>query len=351
MFKYSSWIFAISIISIMINAQTINSPLVLLYAKNTMIGLICFNFLMPVIMAIRQLHFNALRQLKFKLLKSVVATRRYYSITDINNYLLHIGAAGMLIIGFFYLMGYESIKVLSPCIAIIISLSFLLDLKKRMKFIAKKIWSGILGKIFMALIAAFSYTLSTALARSWIFNTTHIDPQNFSEYINAISILFVPLAYLLLICVLSLVIVLPEMMFFIAIGLFSYIKGVLSRSWLHKLDSLSVRLKTGKRPEQLNEKEKALINSRLIFFRGLSSVIFVVSLAFLSSEFYNLIKNSFDSALRSGLVSYYYHQKDNPIEDDTYYYSINDKFDSRAIFTNGGWTFIKSAPHENGKSN
>lgn len=351
MFKYSSWVFAISIISIMINAQTINSPTILLYAKNTITGLVCFNFFMPVILAIRHLHYNALSQFKLKLLKSVVATRKYYAITDINNYLLHIGAAGIIIVGFLYLVGYESIKVVSPYIAIIISLSFVLDLKKRMKFIAKKIWSGIFGKILMALIAAFSYTLSTILARNWVFNTTHIDAQSFSEYITTISVLFVPLAYILLICVFSLVIVLPEMIFFIAIGLFSYIKGAFSRNWLSKLDTLSIRLKTGKRPERLNEKEKALINSRLIFFRGISSVIFVIFLVSLSSELYNVIKNSFDSALRSGLVSYYYHQKDNPIEDDAYYYSINEKNDSRAIFTKIGWIFIKSAPHENGKEN
>lgn len=351
MFKYSFWVFAISILSIVVNALTIKSPSITIYTTNTIIGLCCFNFFMPVAFAIRQLHSNAIGQIKFKLLRSLVATRKYYSITDINNYILHMGAAGMLIVGFFYLVGYESVKVFLPYIAIVISLSFVLDLKKRMKFIAKKIWSGILGKIFMALIAAFSYTLSTALARSWIFNTTHIDPQSFSEYINTISILFVPLAYLLLICALSLVIVLPEMIFFIAIGVFSYIKGAFSRNWLSKLDSLSIRLKTGKRPEQLNEKEKALINSRLIFFRGLSSVVFVLSLVFLSSEFYNLIKSSFDSALRSGLVSYYYHQKDNPIEDDAYYYSINEKIDSRAVLTNGGWLFSKSAPIENGKKN
>lgn len=341
MFRYSGWAFAIAVLTIIINSKTINDPLITNYARNFIFGILCLSVLTPVFFAIKQLHNKLIRQLKVKLFRSLIITRKYYAISDINNYLLHIGVAGVIIITFFDLIGYSSIETLTPYIALVISISFYLDLRKRLNFLARKAWNGLLGKALLAAMAAFSFTLSTILARRWIFDATNLDPKYFSEYITAISIFFTPLAYLVLTCLISLIIVIPEMIFFVVIGSLSYIKNSLSKGWLAQMSRFTIRLKTGKHPEQLSSKEKAIINSQLTFFRGLSSLIFVASLLTISSDAFNLIKGQFDNALKIGLVSYYYYPKGSSKDITILYYKADEGVESTAIISSNGWSVIK----------
>lgn len=346
MFRYSAWAFAISLLTIIINYNTANNPLITNCARNFIFCVLFLNVLMPVIFAIKQLHKNSIRQLKAKLFRTLIMTRKYYAISDINNYLLHIGVAGVIIITFFDLIGYSSIEVLTPYVALIISISFYLDLRKRMNFLAKKVWNGLLGKALLAAMAAFSFTLSTILARRWVFDATNLDPKYFSEYLTAISVFFTPLAYLLLTCLISLIIVIPEMVFFFAIGSLSYIKNTLSKDWLAQISRFTIRLKTGKHPEHLSIKEKAIINSQLTFFRGLSSLIFVASLLTISSDSFSLIKGQFDNALKLGIVSYYYYPKSSSKDINVFYYKADEGVESTAIISSNGWSVIKiSSPH------
>ncbi|KGT93894.1 hypothetical protein NG99_11305 [Erwinia typographi] len=341
MLRYSGWVFAISVLTIIINSQTENNPLITTYAKNVIFGVLCLSVLLPVFLAIKQLHNKSTRQLKVKLFRFLIMTRKYYAISDINNYLLHIGVAGIIIITFFDLIGYSSIEVLTPFIALIISISFYLDLRKRLNFLAKKFWSGLLGKVLLAAMAAFSFTLSTILARRWVFDAINLDPKYFSEYLTAISVFFTPLAYLVLTCLISLIIVIPEMVFFVAIGSLSYIKNTLSKDWLAQMSRFIIRLKTGKHPEQLSSKEKAIVNSQLTFFRGLSSFIFVASLLTISSDTFYLIKGQFDNVLKIGLVSYYYYPKGSAKDINALYYKADEGIESTAIISSNGWRVIK----------
>lgn len=294
----------------------------------------------PLAISAAILYPRACKHFKMKSWRLVVEIRRYYNLTPINRFVLYVGSLAFMV-SFLsqYLFGGNSF-FLTGFAFVVMSVSFSIDIYNRCIYIFKKIWSGLLGKTMIALLAALSFVITNYLARRWIYITTDLDPKFFSDFTNIVSIFFTPLAYLILVGIFSLVIVIPE---FIGMALMSWltpIKESLLRNKFKNLANLSVRMRTGKRIEMLTSSELVLLNSRVLFFRVFSSPIFVCLIFYTFSWTSSITGSFWDTTARLGLVNYYYHAEGKgPISNMRHYNYDGEKF-STAIFNGNRWEFF-----------
>ncbi|WP_233789024.1 hypothetical protein [Dickeya zeae] len=296
----------------------------------------------PLAISAAILYPRACKHFKMKSWRLVVEIRRYYNLTPINRFILYVGSLAFMA-SFLsqFLFGGNSF-FLTGFAFLVMSTSFAIDIYNRSVYIFKKIWSGLLGKTIIALLAAFSFVITNYLARRWIYITTDLDPKFFSEFTNVVSIFFTPISYLVLVSIFSLVIVIPEFIGIALMSLLTPIKENFLRNKFKRLTNLSVRMRTGKRIEKLTSSELVLLNSRVLFFRVFSSPIFVYLIFYTFSWASNITGSFWDTTARLGLVNYYYHAEGkSPISNMRHYNYDGEKI-SKAILNGSRWEFFTS---------
>jgi len=294
----------------------------------------------PLAISVAILYPRACKHFKMKSWRLVVEIRRYYNLTPINRFVLYVGSlAFMVSLLSQFLFGGDSF-FLTGFAFVVMSASFAIDIYNRSVYIFKKIWSGLLGKTIITLLAALSFVITNYLARRWIYITTDLDPKFFSDFTNVVSIFFTPFAYLILVGIFSLVIVIPEFIGIALMSLLTPIKENFLRNKFIRLANSSVRMRTGKRIEKLTSSELVLLNSRVLFFRVFSSPIFVCLIFYTFSWASNITGSFWDTTARLGLVNYYYHAEGtSPISKMRHYNYDGEKL-STAIFSGGRWEFF-----------
>ncbi|EKS7212448.1 hypothetical protein J4H00_06755 [Enterobacter ludwigii] len=296
----------------------------------------------PLAISAAILYPRACKHFKMKSWRLVVEIRRYYKLTPINRFILYVGSLALMF-SFLsqFLFGGNSF-FLTGFSFLVMSTSFAIDIYNRSIYIFKKIWSGLLGKIIIALLAALSFVITNYLARRWVYITTDLDPKFFSEFNNIVSIFFTPLSYLILVSLFSLVIVIPEFIGITLMSLLSPIKDNFLRNKFKRLANLSVRMRTGKRIEKLTSSELVLLNSRVLFFRVFSSPIFVCLIFYTFSWTSSITGSFWDTTARLGLVNYYYHAEGTSPISKIRHYSYDGEKISTAIFNGSRWEFFAS---------
>lgn len=332
-------IFACLII-LTLNILTFKNPSVthLLSKLIFLIGALWISF--PLLLAAKGLLPGTLKSFKMKSWRVVVNTRRYYQLTKINNFLLHAGALGLFVVATLEIVFNLEILILTYLTIILISLSFILDIYHRVKFIVSKIWKGIIGKVGLALYATMAYIISNYLARHWVTYTTGLDPKYYTEFINSFSIFFTPIAYLMLTIILCISIILPEcigLMFLIVLNPFN--EGFIKKRF-PSLTTLAVRMRTGKRPKNLTPLELTLLSSKAMIFRVFGAPFFLISIGYLVNQADHLSGDFFDKAGRLWLVNYYYRTEHNGKVSTMRYYDIENSKTSVAILKENKWEFI-----------
>ncbi|MEH5015049.1 hypothetical protein [Phytobacter diazotrophicus] len=326
-----------------IESQKIHTLISKIFAFSTAIWMI-----IPLTKSTIILSPEVLRCLKIKTWRSIILFREYYKLTKLNNLLLHIGATLFFIIMIFQAVFDIELMSLGYATTIILSLSFLLDIHHRIKFISKKIWKGVLGKIVLTLYAALALTITNYLARRWIINTTNLDPKFFSEVVSSISIFLTPLSYIIITSFLCLLIIIPECTGLFILMLLSPGSNIINKK--HPgLVKLSIRIRTGKRIEILSQNEIALLHSKTMFFRILSAPLFLLSIAWILIHLNNFSGEVLDRAGRSWLVANYYQPNSNNPGDILKYYEISESKTSIAYKQKDTWYFSTldkpKAPH------
>ncbi|CCG86000.1 conserved uncharacterized protein [Erwinia piriflorinigrans CFBP 5888] len=294
----------------------------------------------PLAISAAILYPRACKHFKMKSWRLVVDIRRYYKLTPINRFVLYIGSLAFM----FFLLGQilfgDDYFFLTGFSFVVMSISFAIDIYNRSIYIFKKIWSGLLGKTIITLLAALSFVITHYLARRWTYITTDLDPKFFSDFTNIVSIFFTPLAYLILMGIFSLVIVIPEFIGIALMSLLTPIKENFLRNKFKKLANLSVRMRTGKRIEKLTSSELVLLNSRVLFFRILSSPMFVCLIFYTFSWASSITGSFWDSTARLGLVNYYYHAEEKSPISKMRHYNYDEENFSTAIFNGSRWEFF-----------
>lgn len=332
-------IFACLIITIL-NIYTLKiEPLTLFLSK--IFFLLCTLWIsLPLFISSKELYPGAKKSFKIKLWRLIINTRKYYKLTKINNFILHAGALGIFIISALQIVFNIQSIVLTCFTIVLLSISFILDIYHRIKFIVSKVWKGIIGKIILALYVAIAFIISNYLIRHWVIYTTELDPKNFPEFVNSFSIFFTPIAYLIITIVLCLIIIIPEIFMVIIFMLFNPLKENIIKKKLPSLVRLSVRIRTGKRPENLTHLEQALMSSKVMAFRILSAPFFLLSICYLMTQIDHLSGDFFDKAGRFWLVNYYYHTENHSIISTMRYYTIDGSKTSVAVLKDGKWQFF-----------
>lgn len=283
---------------------------------------------------------KACKYFKMKAWRIVVEIRKYYSLSPINYFILYVGALSFMVAVLSQFLFGNKFFILTGFSIVTMSVSFSIDLYNRTIYILKKVWSGMLGKILISLMATLSYIITNYLSRHWLYVTTDLEPRFFSEFINIVSIFLTPLSYLIILGFLSLFIVIPEFIGITFLFLFTPIRENFLRNRLKPLTELSVRMRTGKRIERLTPSELVLLNSKVMFFRTFSSPVFVCLIFYLFSWVSSITGGNMDTIARAGLVSYYYHSsKIDDVSRIKYYNYDNEKF-STAIFNGEKWEFF-----------
>lgn len=295
---------------------------------------------LPLFISSKKLYPGALKSFKIKLWRMTINIRKYYKLTKINNFILHIGTLGIFITSTLQIVFNVQLIALTCFTIVLLSTSFILDIYHRIKFIVSKVWEGIIGKIILALYVAIAFIISNYLIRHWVIYTTELDPKNFPEFVNSFSIFFTPIAYLIITIFFCLIIIIPEVIMVIFFMLFNPLKENIIKKKLPSLVRLSVRIRTGKRPENLTHLEQALMSSKVMAFRILSAPFFLLSICYLMTQIDHLSGDFFDKAGRFWLVNYYYHTENHSIVSTMRYYTINDSKTSIAILKDGKWQFF-----------
>lgn len=295
---------------------------------------------LPLFIASKALFPSALKSFKMKSWRMLVNTRRYYQLTKINNFLLHIGALGIFIVGTLKVVFNFEMPVLIYFTIILLSLSFFLDIYHRVKFIVSKIWKGIIGKVGLVLYVTMAYIISNYLARHWVTYTTGLDPKYYTEFINSFSIFFTPIAYLSITIIFCFIIILPECIGLIFLMLFNPLNENFIKKKFPSLAMLSVRMRTGKRPKNLTHLELALLSSKAMVFRIFGAPFFLISIAYLMTQADHLSGDFLDKAGRLWLVNYYYHTDHNDKLSAMRYYDIEGSKTSVAILKENKWEFF-----------
>ena len=294
----------------------------------------------PLFIASRALFPSALNSFKRKSLRLAIKTRKYYKLTRINDFLLHTGALGIFIVGTLKVIFNFEISALTYLTIIVLSLSFALDIYHRVKFIISKIWKGFVGKVGLALYAAISYIISNYLARHWVAYATGLNPKYYAEFINSFSIFFTPIAYLSITIILCLVIIIPECIGLLFLMFFNPINENFIKRQFPSLAILSVRLRTGKRPNKLTPLEVALLSSKAMVFRVFGAPFFLITIGYLMTQADHLSGDFFDKAGRLCLVHYYYHTEHNGNVSTMRYYDLDNAKTSIAILKGSRWEFF-----------
>lgn len=303
-----------------------------------LIGSVWISF--PLLNAAKALLPSALKSFKMKLWRMVVNTRKYYKLTKINNLLLHVGALGIFIVGALKVVFNLEISVLIYFTIILLSFSFILDIYHRVKFIVSKIWKGIIGKVGLALYVTLAYIISNYLARHWVTYTTGLDPKYYTEFINSFSLFFTPIAYLLITIILCMIIILPECLGLFFLMFFNPFNESFIKKKFPSLTTLSVRMRTGKRPNNLTHLELVLLSSKAMVFRVFGAPFFLISIGYLMTQVDHLSGDFFDKAGRLWLVNYYYNTEHNGKVSTMRYYDIESSKTSVAILKDGKWEFF-----------
>lgn len=294
----------------------------------------------PLFVASRALFPDALKSFKMKSWRMVVNIRKYYRLTKINNFLLHVGAVGIFVTGTFQVVFNMQISALTYGTIVLLSASFLLDIYHRVKFIISKVWKGTLGKIGLALYVSIAFTISNFLARYWIVQVTKLEPKYFSEFVNSVTIFFAPVAYLMITITLCFVIILPECVGLLFLLLFNPLKEGCFKKKFPSLVNLSVRMRTGKHQKNLTYKELALMDSKIMVFRVLAAPFFLISIGYLMTQVDHLSSDFIDKTGRLLLVNYYYHTEHNSKLSTMRYYKIDGSQTSVAVLKEGKWQFF-----------
>ncbi|MDJ0040647.1 hypothetical protein [Pantoea allii] len=294
----------------------------------------------PLAISAAILYPRACQHFKMKSWRLVVELRRYYKLTPINRFVLYAGSF-LFMVSFLsqLLLGDDSL-FLTVFSFMLMSISFAIDMYNRSIYIFRKVWSGLLGKTAIALLATLSFVITHYLARRWVYITTDLDPKFFSDFTNIVSIFFTPIAYIFLAGVFSLLIVVPEFIGILLMSFLSPIKENFLRNKFKNLASLSVRIRTGKRIEKLTSSELVLLNSRVLFFRVFSSPIFVFLVFYTFSWASSMTGSFWDTTARFGLVNYYYHTEEKNIISTMRYYNYDGEKFSTAIFNGSRWEFF-----------
>lgn len=328
------------LIIVAVNTFTFKSPLVTHFISKAIFLIGALWIAVPLLNAAKALLPDAAKSFKMKLWRMIINTRRYYQLTKINNFLLHTGALGIFIVGILKLVFNLEASVLIYLTIILLSFSFILDIYHRVQFIVSKIWKGIIGKIVLALYVTIAYIISNYLARHWVGYTTGLDPKYYTEFINSFSIFFTPIAYLLITMILCLVIILPECLGLFFLMLFNPLNEGFLKKKFPSLATLSVRVRTGKRPENLTHLEFALLSSKAMVFRVFGAPFFLISIGYLMTQVDSLSGEFFDEAGRLWLVNYYYHTEHNGKVSTMRYYDIENSKTSVAIYKESKWEFF-----------
>lgn len=283
---------------------------------------------------------KACKYFKMKAWRTVVEIRKYYNLSPINGFILYVGALSFMVATLSQFLFGNKYLILTIFSIVVMSISFAIDMYNRTVYILKKVWSGLLGKILISLMATLAYVITSYLSRHWIYVTTDLEPRFFSEFNNIVSIFFTPLAYLIILGFLSLFIVIPEFIGITFMFLFAPIRENILRNRTNTLTKLFVRMRTGKRIEKLTQAELVLLNSKIMFFRAFSSPVFVCLIFYVFSWASSITGGSMDTIARAGLVSYYYHtSRSDDVSRMKYYNYDNEKF-SIAIFNGEKWEFF-----------
>nr|WP_279079818.1 hypothetical protein [Hafnia alvei] len=294
----------------------------------------------PLFVASKALFPAALKSFKMKSWRMVVNIRRYYGLTKINNFLLHVGAIGVFITGTLQVVFNTQISVLTYFTIMLLSTSFLLDIYHRVRFVISKVWKGTLGKIGLALYVSVALTISNFLARHWVVHVTKLEPKYFSEFINSFTIFFSPVAYLMITIILCFAIILPECAGLLFLLLFNPLKEGFFKKKFPSLVRLTVRMRTGKHQKNLTYQDLALMNSKIMVFRVLAAPFFLISIGYLITQVDSLSSDFFDKTGRLLLVNYYYHTQQNSKLSTMRYYKIDDSQTSVAVLKEGKWQFF-----------
>lgn len=283
---------------------------------------------------------KARNRFNMKLWRYAINTRKYYKLTPINNFILHVGSILALTSISIFILFKPSNTSFMFAPAIIMSISFTIDFYNRAKYLIKKIWSSVLGKGIMTLLATLSFIISKFLARHWICATTNIDPKYFPDFNSIVVLFFTPVTYFILIGIISIILVIPE---FIVVNLASILptfKLITPYKTRIKLKKLLVRLRTGKRFEKLKSSEVALLKSNIIYFRILSAFLFFIIISYSFSSISKITGSFLDSTARLGLVNYYYNN-DEVKSNQPYikYYNYDGEKRSQAFYKEGRWEF------------
>lgn len=337
--KVISKLMILSFSLVAISMLWIKNPVFNNITSKTFLIIIIIWILIPLVRALIMLTPEAIKSIKIKSWRIIISTRRYYKLTKINNFLLHVGASMFLISMVFYgVLDFKS-PFLSYITTVILCMSFLLDIFHRMKFIYTKIWKGVLGKVFLALYAALAFTITNFLARNWVMHTTNLDAKYFSEVVNSVSVLFTPLSYVIITSILCLIIIIPECLWLMLLAAISPLKENIKKIKFEKPYNLLVRMQTGKRLEILKPKEIALLKSKAVLFRILPAPLLFAGIAFTLIQINNFSGKTLDKIGREWLVINYYHSKTENPKDTFRYYEISDSKYSMAYVLNGEWYF------------
>lgn len=295
--------------------------------------------LTPLIRSLIILMPDAIKLLKIKTWRIIVTTRKYYKLTKINNFLLHVGATLFFSSMLFYAVFNIESPFFSYITTAVLCLSFLLDIFHRMKFIYTKIWKGAFGKICLAFYATLAFIITNFSARYWVMHTTGLDAKYFSEAANSLSILLTPLSYIIITSGLCLIIIIPECIWLLALSILSPFKGSIKENKLKRMHRLLTRMRTGKRPEILKPNELALLKSKVVFFRILPAPLFFAAITLILLQVNTFSGETLDKLGREWLVANYYQSKNENSQDVFKYYEISESRSSMAYMLDGKWYF------------
>lgn len=329
----------ISLLIAALNLIVFKSNILNVLITKAVIFLTSLWIIIPLISTAKHLYPDASASFKLKAWRLVVNIRRYYKLTAINNFLLHVGAVGIFFVAIIQFVFNTNINFLSYVVAAVLSLSFILDMYHRIRYILSKVWKGILGKIILALFAALALVITNFASRQWVVYTTGLDAKYYGEFINSSSIFFTPFSYLFLASLFFLVIIFPEIVGAMIMMFLNPIKEGVSKKRFKNLSKISVRMRTGKRLEHLSPKELSLLNTKTLWYRIVSAPFFLLTLSYFITQADNLSGDMIDKAGRLWLVNYYYHAGNNKTS-TMRYYKVDESQTSVAVLIDGKWQFF-----------
>lgn len=213
-----------------------------------------------------------------KLWRMVIATRQFYKIPDEVEF-FHAVTIIVALMSLIYLLATKDANgygILNYSIAIFLGAAALFDASSRISWLVKKTWAKAIGKLFFAGVGTALVFVAAAIAKQFVREVTHADPQHFQEFVSLLTSIFTPLLFGFALCAAVFTFAILEFVgMSLALGLAVPVLSLIIQSIVGKPRSerFFYRIRTGKQPPDDYKPEPFEWKGMICFMRPMALVL------------------------------------------------------------------------------